>query len=315
MHRHKIFLTVAAAIAVVLLGSAAFLLYRGVSGLSAAKQKLDKSRRTLKGYYEQKPFPSAANVAREEENAKVLDEWFGVLLSDLATGQIVSTEQSPTLFMKTLGERQIALMKRAKEKDAALPAEFAFGFETYFVDGAPLPWTEDVPRLTEQLLITERVIGTILEANVEAISDFTREAFEQKKKQPAATDGRGGRRGRSQRDARAPVVEAGRDVGKIGEKELYANYRFAVSLKATEAALLDVLNRLAAMDLFVVVTSVNISKVEEDVLPIAPKGAEGEDGAASTRQTYKRERLVSGPQLEKAMTVELGLAVYKFRGE
>jgi hypothetical protein len=111
----------------------------------------------------------------------------------------------------------------------------------------------------------------------------------------------------------------------MGKDALFAKYHFVVDFSAKEAVLWQVLNRLAASEMFIVVTGVWIEKNKDDVRPApARPEAEAPEAAPAGRTapkagdkapeavTYRRERLVSGPQIEDPMSVRLELDVYKF---
>ena len=321
----KIFLIAGCAVGVIVLGGAGYLLYDGIRGLREQSRSLDKALSTRVRYYRHDPFPSPVNVGIENDNAVAIEGACTNLLARLAEGQIDPPQLTPSTFMRLLGTKQLSLKRAAeegKQKDFRTrlpeggPGGYAFGFEPYFA-GAMRPKPEHVRELTRQLLILERLFRVLFEEGVEEVLSVGREEFES---------------GGAERAAAKKQTE---------EAPLYRKQHFSFTFRAGEAALLSVLNRLAADRMFVVVTSVGIRKEASDILQVM---AREEDAPAAGRvlgiaemlgtadmqpggksvsgkparkpeEMLRDERVVCGDRVAQPVTVMLEVDVYRFGGE
>jgi hypothetical protein len=345
MGQRNLLFAIGGALALALLGVAAYLLYGGISQFARTETSLQKAKQELELHYNRDPFPSPSNVSMEQRNVEEQDDWFRGLMTLLRRGQIESQEKSPSIFVGVLGEKTGKLLKAGKGR---IPEGFAFGFGRYFAKGRELPELPapgDVPRLTEQLLIVESLCKALFAEQAVRLEAIVRQEFEGGP--PGGGAGGGDASAGAGGGGLSPIRPAGGDgvaapapapdaasAGVLAENALFGRYHFVLDLTARESAVLEVLNRLASMDLFVVVTGVWMQRQGEDVrpppvaAPVAAPGAggaeEGADGGAAATGAvarasaagvglYKRDRLVSGPQIEGPLAVRLELDVYKFR--
>jgi hypothetical protein len=88
---------------------------------------------------------------------------------------------------------------------------------------------------------------------------------------------------------------------------------------------MDVLNRLAEMDLFVVVTDLAVAKSADDIkaAPIAKGPGEGKSPQIFEKDSNKQkdeappdamQRVLSGPLVDPPLKVTIGLDVHMFQG-
>jgi hypothetical protein len=310
--RRAILVSAGAVVAALFLASA-LALYRGIRRWSETSRGLEKRKREFAGYYAQDPFPSGQNTQREKENVETLNRWFGELLAAVRAGQIESTDHRPSAFVNLLGEKQGYLEASGTD---IVPKKFSFAFDAYFAPAPPLPSPEHVPRLIEQLLIIEKLCLVLFREEVIAIKGIRRDEIE--RLGAAAGSGATFRytgAGDVGTDASDP------NAGVIGKDALFTKYRFTVEFVAREKTVWNVLNRLASHDLFVVVTSLRFTKSGRDVtLPEMPRGEAGAAEGAASRAPGKEgippeQRVVSGPDRESPLQVEMRLDVYKFRKE
>ena len=312
-----------------------FLLYRGFRAFNRAEKMLDQSKSELQSFYAQNPFPSESNVGRIQGNAKVLAEWLDRLMEALRKGSVEPENKTPSTFMNLLSEKRNALQKSARQSGTETPPDFAFGFERYSTGKLPAP--SDVFRLTQQLTMIERICTVLFEEKTTHIVSISRDAFEEGGGDTSGDEASGrGARGRGGRGREEPAAGGGegvaRDAGILKEGALYSKLHFKIALAARERTILPILNRLAKSDMFTVVTAVSFAKEGEDVLtPPAPEGASGEGRASepsvagdakketpvapAERYPTRRERLVSGPDLEKPMRITLEIDVLNFRAK
>ncbi len=309
MKKKKVILLAAAGVAVVLLLVAGFLLYRGIVKLNDVQTQLKSASGELDRLYARNPFPCEDNVKIERENAELLALWKQKLHSELRRDQIVpDREKSPSAFISMLQEKVRQLTARANpnpddETTHKVAENFAFGFGRYFTEDAARPDQVHVSRLTQQLLVVEGLTLVLLEEEVDRIVDIAREEFE--------TD-------------KADM----KDVGAIGETNLFAKFHFTFEVQVKEEPLLNIMNRLARHDQFVVVTGVKVSKSTPDVRNAArlvddEEDEEDEDGLfrpaapkgqiiVGSNKLTRAQRLVCGLELEEPMTATLDVDVYWF---
>ncbi len=84
-----------------------------------------------------------------------------------------------------------------------------------------------------------------------------------------------------------------------------------------ERAMINALNRLSSHEMLVVVTKVTMDKREEDVTAVAVSTradhAAAKKSAKDGEQGTKRERMVSGPEMERLMRITLEMDVCRFK--
>lgn len=340
----KILISVGVVVILVLVGFAGFLLYRGYREFSMASVKLGQFTSQRRSYYDKEPFPSAENLQREKENVDVLNGWVDRLLESLRRGQVEPQRVTPSGFRKVFNDTQQALLARARSNGIEVGEGFAFGFDHYATGELPVP--TDVPRLTQQLAIIEEICKIFFEEGVGEIVFIERDEFEGGPTDVGApgspsSSSRRTRPGvrRPSRPGGSPSQTARSDAGILKEGALFSQLHFQFGLESKEAPLLAALNRLAAHDMFVVIGSVSFEKTADDVRaavtekaepkvgrPVARaglldvlNGVESGEGAASAQPeavprpfVSRHERVVSGPELEQPMRVNLELDVYRF---
>lgn len=114
--------------------------------------------------------------------------------------------------------------------------------------------------------------------------------------------------------------DAVKTAGLIGKDDLLAKLHFIFEFKAKESSVLNILDRLAAHKMFVVVSSLQFEKMGMDVKkhkkPIDRDREKLTEEARGPEEIPSRlERLLSGPALEKPMNVTIEMDVYRFKGE
>jgi hypothetical protein len=303
------------AVFVAALAVAGFLLIRGLAQLGSTQGDLQRSLDTLRSYYERNPFPSPGNVTKEQENAQLLTRLLQDVLDVAGKGQVEPVAgETPSRFISRLGEERNKLVAQAGAGGTTLPPDFAFGFDRYFTGGM-LPAPEDVARLSQQLTIVDNLSTILFEERIHALSVIERDEFE------AAARGSAARRPAGRLCTRSG--DALSQMGVLGKDALFARLHFVVEIKATEKALLAVMNRLAKI---AVVTGITLAKEGSDLLaprvPGEEKAADVDDvGSPAERPAMtatnlakipRESRIVCGPAVERPGTVVLELDVYRF---
>lgn len=317
--KKKILLGVGLLLFVVVIGVPAFLMFKGISQFGAAKDELALTVSSLRSYYKKNPFPTRDNIEKERENLKQMRRWFGELLNVVTAGQIEKRDATPSSFMTQYNQTRNKIITVANKSSELVSTDNAFGFDRYYKEGV-LPVAIDVPRLMQQMMITERLAVIMVEANVKKINVIGREEFDSISSNGGTVRSRPSSSRRGRRGA-SPVVQQKSTVQReIRKTDVYEVQSFSVEFVAKEAVILDVLNRFACDDMFIVVTGVEFIKQKEDLrIPdlLTKVAAGGETGdnvkAAVTSGDLRREqRLVSGVNVDMPMTVHVNLDVYTF---
>ncbi len=328
MKHFKILLLAASLLAVVLLLLGGWRLSRSLARAREARAVRDREFNRLKELYASKPFPSAANVRQIQHDTEALAHIRGTMTEAVSAGNIPLQELSPSLFIQAL-QRSLRdrLLGQAPIVDGArvVPDNFAFGFDRYLGAGAPMPAVGDVPRLAQQLKMVERLVDEIYAARIGALRALRRAEFETvvaaaEPDMPAAA---------RRREGRAAAAAA---LGMV-ETPLYHAQRFSLELSGHQTAICDLLNRLAAMDLFVIVTEVNLRKRAEDIKTppppetvapaAAPKGVPLLAAALTAAPGKPQpppplsalpvsQRLMCGPDVDPPLDARIELEIYTF---
>jgi hypothetical protein len=283
----------------------------------AAEKKRDAAREQLEGIYQLKPFPNEANRNQAEDDRARMKSWvnaLGLLLVD--SNAVVSL--SPPLFMQNLQRVMLDLAALSSAAGSKLaPPGFAFGFDRYCgADSGRMPEPEDVPRLSLQLKMIDRLCHELAGAGVLSLSAIRREEFESggaKVVESAAETGARGGRGRRNRPEKEEAAPR-KAVATPGMQQA-VRHHFVIEFSARKNAAFDVLNRFSSMDLFVVVTDVAIHKTADD-LKVAPAMSmdanEKDRGRGSIPDSI--QRVVAGPLIDPPLSVRIELDVYVFEG-
>jgi hypothetical protein len=324
----NILLAAAGALVTLFVGTAFVLLFKGSRELNREQKALRTRKGEWEHYYRLRPFPSSANIDIENENERTLIGWHKNVTDRLKQGQMEHQERSPSTFMMMLGKTKDRLEEEsARHAVKSLPMGFGFGFERYFQSGVP-PAPDDVPRLTEQLFVTETLCRILFEEKIASLSDLKREEFEA----GAVTVGGGaasgdagtGSGGRVTRVSKRPAARPA-EASQVPRGPQYSKMHFVLEFMAKEKPLWAILTRLAGHEAFVVVTALTLDRAAmvltgpADGASAPAESVEATEPSATARPAAKardlsrRQRLVCGPDLETPMKVRMELDVYRFR--
>ena len=315
----KTIVLVSGVVLVLLFVAAAAILYRGIRQFNTAEQKLREAKTKLDRLYNRDPFPTAANKQQEQENERVLEEAFDNFLADLGQGQAEPEKsRQPSGFMSKFWATRGELVAQAKLSALTIPEQaekpFMFGFERY--SGGNVPNPDDIVRLSQQVAIVTNLYGMILRARVNELVGITRDEFEVAPSPGAAAPPpTSGRRGQPEPARGEPVRQDAAEAGIIKPDALFGRFHFMLDLKASEAAVLDLLNQMARNPLFIVVTSLQLETDQSGIMHAA-RAVVTDAAAAATpppkpAEKPREDRIVAGR--ESPMTVHLGVDVYEFR--
>ena len=311
---------------VVVIGVPAFLMFRGISQFGSAKDELSMTVNSLRSFYKKNPFPTQVNIEKEHKNLDDMQKWFGKLVDVVTNGQVERRDATPTKFITEYNQTRNMIVNAAVKKSVEIAeTDDAFGFAFYAKGNLPAP--EDVPRLMQQMMITECLAEILIDNNVKKINGITREQFDSassesgvSKRSVAKSSRRGGRRGAG---SGAVKTEETRQIQSMRKTEIYEVQSFTLEFVAKETIILDVINQLSRSDLFIVVTGIEFIKAEEDLkMPVSDvtkvnavdETADISDTAKSVKTDFKirQNRRVSGPNVDIPMTVRVDLDVYTF---
>ncbi len=321
MNRTKIIVAGIFIVVVALLIAGSVRLTRSYAAAQEARQLRDDAFGSLKKLYEARPFPSMENAERMQQDVQALLQMRDALTNAVSARDVASPALSPSRFIQEL---QTTLRERLQaqapivEGVRVVPDNFAFGFERYVAAGAPMPQERDVPRLAQQLLMIERLVSEVYAAQIGSLRSVKREEFDA----GAAADAGGETESRvsSRRSQRREA--AGAEAGRMPRSSLYSAQRFTLEVTGRQAAIGDLLNRLAAMEMFVVVTDVELRKSGDDLrAPAAAPAASAVAGAevvvaeAPVSTLWPSKRLVSGVDIDPPISARIELDVISFKKE
>jgi len=289
-----------------------------------AKSKRDTAFQDLEKFYKAKIFPNDKNIAQTHDDQATLEAWYESVSNQLAKSEIPLTELSPPVFLQNLENdiREMMRQTNAQGRPARVAAEFRFGFDRY-KEGKP-PDRSEVPRLNQQLDIIKLLVHELNEANILKLEGIAREVFEGGDSATAESGGGGPGRVRNKDKVQGGgggAVTAGpvqSDAMNPVLADLFDCQRFTVVFHAYPDTLVDVLNRLSAMSLFVAVSDMELKKTGES-LPrdrVKKETAAAKPGEQPLDPTPvpAANRTVTNPELEPPVSVRLSLDVYSFKG-
>ena len=316
MKRHQIILGVCGVLmAAVCLGAGWFLISAMMAKDAAAEERNQKYVE-LQSLYQAKVFPSKENISRVIDDQKALEGWLVTASNLVHKGDLRVEQMSPPVFKQTLQATVRRLSSRAGTVNGkVVAAGFSFGFDKYLGSADSLPLPEHVEQLAQQLSIIEQLCKELYAANILSLETVTRETFdEQGAGQPKKDDPSNRRKRRRDDTDRAAAPAAMASSGS----EYFSKQRFTFEFRARPSTFIEALNRLAAMDLFVVVAETEFHKAEDPLAKRTTKKkegpAEGGGGAVDPAKLTHVERIVTDPELEPPVSVKLAIDVYSFKG-
>ncbi len=341
MNRSKIIFAAVSVVFVVLVAVAGFMAHGRRASAEKARKGRDREFKELEAVFQDDIFPSATNVTALQTNVRDLEDTRANMETALAAMNVPSpTNISASVFMRTLQDLILKKVKTApvvEGKKCVVP-NFAFGFDRYVGPSSRMPRENEVPRLVQQLLIVSAVVDEMYASGVSQILAIRRERFEAGAAGDEAQAEERGPRGRSRIRRREAQSDSNEDTSSGSsapsiQTDLYSAQQFSIHCVARQGAVVDLLNRLARLRYFTVVTDVRLRKVGPDVrVPglTADKPQEGaprrgkrtEDVLAETEEDGPvlsdlppSQRLMSGPDIDPPLDVMIEMYVYRFEKE
>ena len=321
MKRHQITMIACGVLMAAVCGVAGWFLFTETSDKNRAAEERDQAYQELQKIYRAKVFPSDENIARVGEDQKVLEGWLATASNQVHKGDLHVEPKTPTSFKQALqaAVRKLSAHTGAVQGKIVAPG-FNFGFDQYLGQSDSLPASEHVDRLTAQLAIIEKLCEELYAANILELKKVEREVFDAVKKEEEEQETSSRRRSRRRDDSGGGSKASG--SAARAESEYWSSQRFAVEFVARPAAVIEALNRLAAMDLFAVVAEAELRKAGDLLAQFNAKKKESSaklaaEGAAAPVDPAKLshvERIVTDPELEPPVNVKLDIDVYSFEG-
>jgi hypothetical protein len=304
------------------------LFFKALSTSREAAMQRDSAYEELKSLYQAKVFPKQENVKRVKDDQKELEVWEASVSNFLAKSSIKADDLTPVRFKQAL---QNTVTSLASRKSATLKPfvtdDFKFGFDRYLGNSDSLPQTADVPQLAQQLHLVQAVVRELFDANITKLTVVEREVFE-----AGAGERQPGRPGSSRPPRPTPAFRLGQNTATATDvkgdgvppvlSSLLTRQKMTFGFQAKPSALMSVINRLVAMDAFVVVSSVEFTKAQDAVLvaeerkkAIVKALEESKAKGATAPATLEaRDRLVTDPEREPPLDVTLSVDVYLCKG-
>jgi hypothetical protein len=318
--KRSVLLIAAGSVVVILFVLACVLLWTGWSKFRRSSSSLESSMATLERLYRRDPFPSAQNVQAERRNVEELGAAYNELLAKLREGQVESDEQSPPRVLSRFIDTKQTLLERARSLGIGRPDDYNFGFHQMGRGDVPQAVDKStLPRLSEQIEIVRELTAALLDAKITDLRGVGREEFEK----PADASTAGAAPVTSRRSRGGAAGPAGLNLntenpaaGLLPDGALYGTWHFAFDFTAKEAALLDVLNRLARHRLFVVVTRLEVVGEDQTALAALRRSTrekvekESKDAAPEGEVLPREMRIVYGQETPLAVRMEVD--VYRF---
>ncbi|MBI3987058.1 MAG: hypothetical protein HY343_09070 [Lentisphaerae bacterium] len=289
-------LLIAGGVVLVLLAVAGFLLYSSMSRYAQGKTDLQAEMQKLSQLNNREPFPSQTNIAQVTTNLLIQAGVLKEMNEQLREGQVEPQQMESAEFGLLLENGLRAIRASFATNGIILPQRMSFGFDRY-AGGQP-PRDLDIPRLVQQLRIIDNLCKILVAAGIAELQVISREEFET---MAGAAPPRPGQ---------PPSADK---VGTIGPNELYGKMRFKLVFRAKESAVLEVLNALAAHEMFTVITVLEKANQKQGlrdvafspaVAPAAPPG-----GAAAGGAIPREQRVVIG---REEVDVKMEVDVYRF---
>ena len=313
MKRQQIVLIVCGVALAAVCAVAGWFLFSAIGVKNQMAEDRNSKYAQLQKIYRAKVFPNDENIGQVLEDEKALQQWLVTASNLVHTGDLQIRDESPARFKQSLTETTRALSRHPGSiKGKTVADDFKFGFDRYLGNEQTLPQQENVGRLVQQLDIIDQICQQLFAANILALKGITREVFEEDQKEEEAAPEP------SRRRRRRPSSAKDEPVKKQPEGSEYTSrQRFTFAFDARPAAFIESLNKLAAMDLFVVVSEVSFSKTGDQLKSSQESKRDADGGPAKQVDpaTLKHmERIVTDPELEPPISVTLVIDVYAFEG-
>ena len=266
----------------------------------------------------EKISPHISNIERTKEAQQALESWIAAATNQLEKSDVPLTAATPAKFKSDLEDaiRELVSQAAVQGQVSRVTPDFRFGFDKY--KGDVLPETPDVARLNQQLDIIKLLVAEFYEANVVKLEAITREVFEAGGATESAAPVR--IRNKNKPSTSGAAASSAARPAAAGATDLFDSQRFSVTFLAYPDTFADVLNRLAKMDIFVVVAEVEVKKTGDSLVRGSGDKKDKEAVAKPPADPFADAdarpsvQVVTNPLDEPPVNVRLVLDVYSFKG-
>lgn len=272
MSRKHMPLYVGGAVSLVLLLGAGALLFMQQGAYTEKNGSMESVGQKLKRLTDRKPFPSAANVEMLDEQLEVYTSYQEDLFARMREGQETVGTVDQDRFRKLLAENLMKLIREARAKSVAIPVQFPFGFHRYVAGSLPDP--DEMPRLMSQMQGVSQICHILYDAGISELLGVERTEFEKAAQADLNAEGdqpvRGRGRGRGREEAKE---EAAADAKALytDPDGLFTREHYVVRFRGKDAAIQQVLDRLATGAPFTVVTRMDLVNPNRPVVAVQPE--------------------------------------------
>jgi hypothetical protein len=329
MKRQQIIWIIVGALMAIVCAGAAWLLFSAMGVKSEAEEARSQKYAELQKIYGAKVFPNDENIARVKEDEKALLSWLGSVSNLVHKGDLSIEKETPPGFKQLLQNtvRALSATPGTAANGKIVASGFSFGFDKYLGESDSLPAKENVDRLTYQLKVIELICNELYAAKILSLDSVVRETFEEAQsaeQKPKDEPRRPTNRRNNRRDREATAsAHVEKPAALPTASGLFEKQRFTFVFKARPDAFVGVLNRLAAMDQFVVIAEAEFHKTEDPLMKREADNAKKKSNPAESNAlggtvdpatVPHAERIVTDPELDPPVSVKLDIDVYSFEG-
>ena len=306
MNKTKIILISIGGVALVGTLALAFMIYSALSAKSESGEELDYLESEAGRLTRMKIYPGPEAVKATEANRKAHEDWQQLAMALASAGDQKFEETTPASFKAYINEEAKRLADMPGTADGRfVKGDFAFGFDEYINKGK-LPAAADLKRLQREWNDISVFLGILIDAKASSVTEL-------QLVKAAAEEENAPKRGKKK--AKKTDASAQPDIT-----------RFDIVFTAKPAALVKVLNDIAANPRFVVAESMSFTRTPDELADkLGAKTVKKQEGGRRRRRSEaaaaeesgeddsKLTGVVTDPASVTDFKVTMRVAVYDFR--
>lgn len=281
-----------------------FLIYNSWSGKGEKDEEIELLEGDASRLTSLKVFPSQESVKATEANRQAYAEWCDLATSLASAGDMKFEPTTPASFKSFITDEA----KRYSDLPGEIAGRFVktgfgFGFDEYVLKGA-LPAAADLPRLQREWYDVSAFLNLLVDGKASSVAELALVREEVKEEAPV----RGKKKAK-----KGAEVEFKPDVT-----------RFNVVFTASPAALVSVLNGIAANPRFIVAENFSFARATDEIaMKLGEKTAKKQTGGRRQRRPLAVDESsaeseepigsVTDPATAPDLKVTMRVAVYDFR--
>ncbi|MBQ7189322.1 MAG: Amuc_1100 family pilus-like protein [Kiritimatiellae bacterium] len=340
MKKQQVTLIVLGSIFLVLTAGVGWFLWQAIDERSGKEEELSRKTAELDRIYNRPVFPNATNIAVVKQNEATVSNWMRRAAAQLKQGAIRVDLQTPSGFKQKLQDTVRELSSQPGSVSGKICApNFFFGFDRYLGESSSLPADTNVAtRLAYQLAVIDKICKELYADGILEIRSVTRELFddneakqrelEAQQQEEESRRNRRNRRNRNRKQAQENAAQQGDGTANFQ----IAKQPFAFEFVARPDAFTKVLNGVAAMEPFTVITKVEYRSLGDSLAAYAQRlkssddalklqQQQEEDSGDTLAEAEKKKTaasaqpkriIVTSPDLEPPLLVKIEVDVYSF---